>query len=162
MTKLLPYIIGFVCCTSLLACSVDREPCLLPKTTLVRLGTYQIDIAGKTIDSLLPSPMFVAIAQDSLKGLRFQDRTSKFSLTLANHTDSCQYLLIPDSSIGTIDTLTFHYQRRIQFLSNSCGYTFFYQLTNLLSTHHNIDSVIIKNDQINNDANSPEHVQIYF
>ena len=143
------------------SCSVDRDPCLLPKNTSMRLGTYQlVDTNNAVIDSFLPKPIWIAI--DSNRGIQFLDNSSKFSLQLSSITDSCRYTLQPDSAIASYDTLTFYYERRLQFLSNSCGYTYFFLLKNIRTTLNNIDSVKLTNPEVNSDANTQEHVQIFF
>jgi len=143
------------------SCTVDRDPCLLPTNTSLRLGAYQVnDSNNAIIDSFLPKPVWIAI--DSARGIQFTDKTAKFSLRLSSVTDSCRYALQPDSAIAAFDTLTFYYDRHLQFLSNPCGYTHYFSLKHIRSTYHQVDSVRISNAEVNSDANSPEHVQIYF
>lgn len=162
MIKLKFYQLIFLEMLCLASCSIDRDPCLLPKTTSIRVGAYQvIDSSKAVVDSLLPRPIWIAIVSDSLKGLLYPAKTSKFSLLLSPIDDSCRYILQPDSAINSFDTVIFHYQRRLQFLSNACGYTYFFNLTQIRTTFQNIDSIIINNAEVNSDANTPEHVQIF-
>lgn len=143
------------------SCSVDRDPCLLPKTTTLRIGTYQVvDTSNVVTDSLLPKPIWIAI--DSNRGILFGEDISKFGLTLSSVADSCRYAIQPDSAVASFDTLTFYYQRRLQFLSNACSYTYYFNLTSVRTTYNAIDSLKITNTDVNSDANSQEHVQIFF
>jgi len=146
---------------SLASCSVDRDPCLLPKNTSLRIGTYQNNDTSAIIsDTFLPKPIWFAV--DSPIGIQFPDRTAKFSLLLASITDSCRYAIQPDSAIVSFDTLTFYYDRKLQFLSNACGYTYYFNLKRVRTTFNNIDSVKLTNTEVNSNANSQEHVQIFF
>jgi hypothetical protein len=154
---LLLLLLGFFMAT----CSVDRDPCLLPKTTSLRVGTYKIDTSGAAVDSVLPSPLWVPLTADSLQGILYSS-TAKFSLSLSSVTDSCRYILQPDTSVFSSDTLTFFYDRTLHFLSNACGYNYYFHLKTVRTTLHNIDSVKLTNTEVNSDANSAEHVQIFF
>lgn len=149
-------LIVFAACSS-----VDRDPCLLPKTTSMRVGAYQVDTSGSVIDSVLPSPLWVALTPDSLIGALYTN-SSEFYLLLSSVDDSCSYVLQPDTSIATVDTITFYYDRQLQFLSNACGYTYYFNLKSISTTFHNIDSVKLNNTEVNSDANTAEHVQIFF
>lgn len=161
MTKTTPYIFFVVASILAASCSMDRDPCLQPVTTSMRLGAYRVIDSNKAvIDSFLPKPIWIAI--DSDRGMQFADRTAKFSLQLSSVTDSCRYAIQPDSALAFFDTLTFYYDRHLQFLSNSCGYTYYYSLKSIRTTYHQVDSVKISNTDVNSDANSREHVQIYF
>ncbi len=144
------------------ACDKERDPCLQPKTVSIRIGTYQPADTGVTvIDSLLPHPIWTAV-DDTFKSILFPEKTAKFSLLLSTISDSCQYIMQPDSAILSFDTITFYYARKLQFLSNACGYSYFFLLNDIKYTQNNIDSLIINNPDVNSSANTPEHVQIYF
>lgn len=161
MIKAANYITSIIALLFTMSCSIDRDPCLLPTTTSMRLGTYQVvDSNGAVIDTFLPKPIWIAI--DSNRGIQFADKTAKYSLQLSSVTDSCRYAIQPDSALAFFDTLIFYYDRHLQFLSNSCGYTYYFSLKNIRTTYHQIDSVKISNAEVNSDANSQEHVQIYF
>jgi len=158
-----PSFILFICISllTIVSCSVDRDPCLLPKTTSLRLGAYQVIDSSQTVtDSALPHPLWIAI--DSNIALQYPEKTSKFTLLLSSLADSCRFALQPDSAVASFDTLTFYYQRQLQFLSNSCGYTYYFNITSVKNTFHNLDSVKLQNTTVNSDANSKEHLQLFF
>jgi len=159
---ILLYTLWVGCLMFIAACSIDRDPCMLPKQTITRIGSYTVDTAGNTIDTLLPKPLLIAISKDTLRGLRFADKSSKLSMVLSSVADTCRYMIVPDSSTGVADTMTFYYQRSLHFLSNSCGYSYFFLLKNITTTTYAIDSVKINNAEVNNDANTPEHVKVYY
>ena len=142
------------------SCEQGRNPCLQPTTVYVRAHTYQRLADSTTTDTLLPNPRWIAI--DSGVALTYGKKISRFTFPLSPLADSARYALQPDSAVARFDTMVFYYKKRLQFLSNSCGYTYFYSLENIKSTLHLIDSVKLQNDNVNNDVNTAEHVQIYF
>jgi hypothetical protein len=89
--------------------------------------------------------------------------TSKLSLFLSPHADSCQYILSTDTALVTelLDTLTFRYDRRTQFLSNACGYTYFFTLRSVDATTNRLDSVRVTSTDVTNDANV-EHLRLFY
>jgi hypothetical protein len=133
---------------------------LQPTTVPVRVVTKQYLADTSFVDSLLPKPIWRAI--DSGVSFTYLEDVSHFPLLLSPLADSCRYALQPDSAIASFDTIQFYYTRRLQFLSNACGFTHFYSLDKVTTTRHNIDSVKITNTDVNLNASSPEHVQIIF
>ena len=141
--------------------SNDENPCLLPQTTSLRIGSYQnTDTSNAIFDTALPHPIWIAI--DSGVRIQYAEKSNKFALTLSPLADSCRYVLQPDSAIQSYDTIVFYYEKNEQFLSTACGYTYFYNLLSLKTSFNNIDSVVIKNPVVNNDVNTPEHIQVFF
>jgi hypothetical protein len=149
-----------LCAVCLVACEQERDPCLQPKTVPMRVVARQPDSDTTTIDTLLPGAVWIGI--DSMFAIGFPENSSAFSLLLSPLADSSRYALQPDSAIASFDTLTFYYRRKLQFLSNACGFTYFFSLDSIHATAHNIDSFKINNADVNQDASSPEHVQIFF
>jgi hypothetical protein len=145
----------------LIACEQERDPCLQPITATMRVIAKQPLTDTTSIDTLLPHPVWFRV--DTAIGLLYSKETARFSLLLSPLADSATYVLAPDSAaIASKDTLTFFYERKLQFLSNACGFTYFYSLQKIRSSSHNIDSVKIVNNDVNLNASSPEHVQIFF
>lgn len=158
---------SLVAAVLLVACSQQRQPCLEPTNISVRAGIYttNIDTAGvaSIVSYALPSPVWGII--DSLGNstfLYFNTNTSFFRFTLSSLSDECRWIIRPDTLANTItDTLTFSYSRQLTFVSNGCGYRYYYTLNNVNTTHNNIDSVITNKTEVNNDLNA-EHIRIYF
>jgi len=144
------------------SCDTERDPCLQPVTAYLRVRSMRHVTDTTTADSLLPNARWRPLGSDSLVLISFGKNVSRFSLSLNPEADSARYVIQPDSANATFDTLTFIYGRRLQFLSNACGYTYFYTLRNVVTTFHNIDSLRLKNDEINGNVNTPEHVQVFF
>jgi hypothetical protein len=116
-------------------------------------------------DSLLPN--VIIAARDSNNAFVYaQKNVSKFDrIVLSPITDSTTIYIVPDSAKVADpfarDTITFYYRRELHFISNACGYTTYYYLDRTQSTNYNIDSVIIFNGAVTQDA-TKEHVKIYY
>ena len=154
------FVLSVLAVTVFSSCEQERDPCLQPTTVYLRLRTLQPETDTTFRDTLLPGPRWTAI--DPGVTLVFGDATASFNLPLNSLTDSSVYALQPDTSLMSFDTVTFHYGRRLQFLSNACGYTYFYTLQRVSTTRHNVDSVRVQNNDVNSNVNTPEHVQVYF
>lgn len=149
-----------------LACRQERSPCLVPQDVWMNLGCYRWESVPEgraERDSFLVHPLFGYT--DSGAVFVLEPRTSKFSLLLSPHADQTSLWLVADSSRIDDplhrDTIRFHYQRRLHFISNACGYTYYYQLTGVDYSRHQLDSVAILDDQVTDNVNK-EHVKIYF
>jgi len=163
-------LLGMGVCLGFAACDKERDPCLEPKNVSVNLHFYRraADTGTVFVDTLLPNMVLNPLDNPSVytTGVR---GVSRYSLRLSPLEDSCRWYLQPDSTQpGKRDTLIFRYERRLHFISNACGYTYYYKLNEvkttgriLADTIHAIDSVVIANRDIEGDA-SKEHLKIYF
>ena len=160
MTKLNLITLLLCACCCLLACERERDPCLQPVIMNVRVGAYQHPDSLAVRDTLLPKALLNPIDAQPLynRGLK---GTSKLLLTLAPQADSCRWYIQADSGKSALDTLSFYYRRRLQFLSNACGYAYFYEISRVEATRHALDSVVLTNGNITNNANV-EHLKIYY
>lgn len=142
----------------------DRDPCLQPRTTVLQARTMRrADTGTALIDTLLPFPLARPLSnvqqQFVYGGVR---RIGRFSLPLDQSADSCRWSLQPDSAAGSLrDTMTFHYERQVRFLSNACGYTTFYDIRRISTTTHAIDSIVLQSPSITTDV-SVENLRIYY
>ena len=141
----------------------DRDPCLQPRTTVVRAHAYRHADTGRAIlDTLLPYPTLLPLSGQSKQylfgGLK---RISKFTLSLSNLADSSTWVIRPDSAVALEDTLTIYYERQLRFLSNSCGYTNYYNLDSIHYSRHALDSASINHRDVTNDANV-EHLKLFY
>lgn len=141
----------------------ERDPCLQPRTVNLRVGAYRraADTGTTVKDTALPLAILLPIGGQT--AFSFAAR-SKLSLFLSPQADSCRYILSLDSGLTTalLDTLTFRYARRTQFLSNACGYTYFFTLDTVLATANRLDSVRITNREVTNDASVVEHLRLFY
>ena len=161
------WLAGSLCCL-LLACSQERQPCLTPKTASFNIECvhYPTDSAITTIDTALPYAIFTAVAGGGLKSVVYTIPSSVFTISLSPVTDSCTWILQPDTTTATFspvpDTFSFYYTRQLQFLSNACGYTYFFTFDSLHATHNNIDSALITNRSVTNNVNTAKQLTLYF
>jgi hypothetical protein len=149
-------------CFSWIACEKERDPCLQPTITTLRFGTYQpADTGSAGRDSVLPSAIVGLVDTPVLWFYGF--KSSKFASILSPLTDSTRWYIVPDSNdrINGRDTITFYYQKRLQFLSTGCGYTYYYTLKDVVATNRRIDSVKINSYDVTGDAKI-EHVKIFY
>lgn len=147
----------------LFSCTQERQPCLTPKTAscYIEFVHFQNDTIKTPIDTALPYATFTAVTNNGLVGEVYTTATSIFTISLSPLTDTCTWLLKTDSTSLTNDTFQLAYSRQLQFLSNACGYTYFYTLNSFHSTYHNIDSVFITNPSVTNNANATKQLKIY-
>jgi len=145
----------------LLACTQERGPCLTPKTASFNIVCVHLttDTGTIPVDTTLPAAVFGAVTQGGNKLLVYA-QSAKFTISLASNADSCTWLFTTDSLYHPFDTINFYYKRELQFLSNACGYAYFYNLDTFHITHHNIDSAHLLARSITNDINTTQF-QIY-
>lgn len=67
-------------------------------------------------------------------------------------TNVQRYSIQFDSTIARFDTFTLFYKTNLHFISNACGYTFFYNLDSVRHTSNVIDSMWIRDFVVGNDA----------
>lgn len=150
--------IALVVC--LYSCTQERQPCLTPKTANLRIRTVRKITDSLTVDTATPTPLFVAMAASVKQGYLYTSRAS-FTLSLSPVADTAMWLYQPDTVANTpTDTVVFRYERQLQFISNACGYTYYYELLAARTTTHTIDSIHISNTSVTSDANT-NHLQVY-
>ncbi len=156
-----------IVCICWVSCDRQKDPCLQPVRTGLRIGIYKAvesDTGIVTLDSLLPNVMIGALDSPTYFVFAGKNINKIDSVVLSPLNDSTSIFIQPDSARTSAfdkDTITFYYSRNIHFISNACGYTTYYTINNLRYTVNNIDSVKLVNGNVSNDANI-EHVKIYY
>lgn len=155
-------ILMLLCSIAWVACTQERQPCLTPKIAVLNIECMHkiTDTAEIYADTALPTALLTAFTNGGQQRFIYRGQTSTFTLSLSSVSDSCKWAITTDTLGANADTLTFFYERKLQFLSNACGYADFYKLTAVNTTHVMIDSVIIKNTSVNNNV-STKHLQVY-
>lgn len=143
------------------ACKQERQPCLTPKTAILNVETMHIPSPGAApVDTAGPHPVLLAVTATGEQG-GYYTQVATFTLSLSPDADTCVWLYATDTASAVLpDTITFRYQRNLQFLSNACGYAYFYYLKTVQTTTHNIDSVRITDANVTNNVNT-KHLRIY-
>jgi hypothetical protein len=147
-------------CLSFAACTQERQPCLTPTKASLNVHTVHF-VTGNTTatDTALPSAVFRAFTGSGVKGFVF-NRSATFAISLSQLEDSTTWVMTTDTTNTVFDTLTFYYFRQQQFISNACGFAYFFGLDSVHTTHYNIDSVLITNSSVTNNVNT-SNLQIY-
>jgi hypothetical protein len=135
-----------------------RDPCLQPTNVAVRLALKQVRDTLR-VDTGLAKAILIPLGGKT--ALQFGNGATTLSAYLSPQSDFCQYLFTADSFATVPDTLSFSYSRKITFLSNACGFTTFFTLSRATATGNAIDSFLLVNPLVNNDANSPAHLLLY-
>lgn len=163
MTKVLPFctlLLGIIC-MGLFACTEARLPCDTPKIASLNILTvhYPTDTATTVVDTALPAAVFSSVTDHGVVQILFPQQAN-FTISLSPLSDTCRYYFTTDSAHQRVDTLDFYYQRSLDFISNACGFTYFYSLDSVHTSHLNIDTVRILNSSVTNNANITQ-LQIY-
>lgn len=177
MNKIRLYILLFIIVSlGWVACTQQRQPCVDPTIVPLQFGIYKDSVSiidtglQPTIlvfeDSpYLSSPYVGALDSGKVKFIYHgaASATNKFAIPMSSVADSCKWIVCPDSVSflnNSFDTFSFYYDRQLQFLSNACGYTYYYNLHQVTSTYHNIDSIIVVNYNVTSNANA-ENLKVY-
>jgi len=145
-----------------LACTQARQPCETPLTASLNMEMeHLISVTDSTfVDTVLPGAEFIPITRipNRAPDTDIYPPGTLFTLSLSPIDTMCQWAFTTDSAKTgtTFDTFTFYYQRSLQFVSNSCGYTYFYNIDTVVSTHHNIDSIHILSKGVTNNVNTTQ------
>ncbi len=167
-----------------MACNQERQPCLTPTTASFNIEFIHLTTDTTTVatDTSLPSAAFIPMNGTGSSYVYFYPQQATFTLSLSAETDSCKWVFVPDSAnrsqqpdgnlaqwisllfqdslASQADTMTFYYKRNLTFLSNACGYAYFYSLDSAHSTQHNVDSLKINNTSVTNNVNTTQ-LKIY-
>lgn len=142
------------------SCTQERQPCLTPTTAKLNIRTIQFKSgATNAVDTALPSAVFRAVTANDTPGFVF-GRQATFAIQLSQVADSSLWFIKTDTSSTVYDTVVFRYSRNQHFISNACGFTYFFNLNTVNTTHQFIDSVKIINSDVTNNVNAG-NIQIY-
>lgn len=85
-----------------------------------------------------------------------------FSLPISNGMPRDSFFVeLASETASTLDTIIVGKEDRMHFESTDCAPSYFHNLLSVSTTHHAIDSVVIKNHEVNYDT-SKKHFNIYF
>jgi hypothetical protein len=131
----------------------------------VQVGNDTNNLIADTIDifpdSAMNAPQMRIIGES--KDILVQGaRGDKTLRVLFNYSkDSIRYSFRTDTTSNVFDTITFYYEPTVHFISNNCGYNYFYNIQNVKHTTHMLDSFAIPNGNVTDDAQI-ENVQLFF
>ena len=85
-----------------------------------------------------------------------------FSLPISNAQPRDSFFVeLASETVATIDTVVVCKEDRMHFESPDCAPSYFHRPLSVSTTHNAIDSVVIKNNEVNYDT-SKKHFNIYF
>lgn len=161
MIRYVRHIILLLLCAGLWgACKRERQPCLTPRIATVKTRMVRLAADNKVVDSPLRAAGFLPDS-DIDTTARFYSKSSTFTLTLSQIADESRWFVAADTAPGSpIDTIDFRYSRKLNFISNACGYNYLFTLLAVTSTHNFIDSIKIEDANVSNDAGK-NNIQVY-
>jgi hypothetical protein len=89
---------------------------------------------------------------DVSQNITFYDQNGSVYPLLNPDTNVQRYAIQFDSAQVGFDTFTLFYNTNLHFISNACGYTFFYNIDSISTTRHVIDSFWINDAAVTNEA----------
>lgn len=111
-------------------------------------------------DSVMNSPQMRIIGES--KDILIQNtRAAALRILFNSSKDSIRYSFRTDTTSNVFDTITFYYEPTVHFISNNCGYNYFYSIQKVKHTTHMLDSFAIPNGNVTDDAQI-ENVQLFF
>lgn len=167
---------------ALVSCETKGPDCFEPILVTVSNSFQRVDtqrvfyyIPPDTI-TLMDSLRFVAkdsiMPRSEVKVLDFstpftvlgtEPGSAIMRIALNPAADSIRYTFRADNTDtnSVMDTITFYYLPKVHFISNNCGYNYYYTINNVVSTKKLFDSLRIINNNVTNDV-SVKNVQFYF
>lgn len=116
----------------------------------------------KVYDSLMPAAEMQILDEDSLYTLYGTEAGSNIMrIALNPGKDSTRYTFRVDTLSTTYDTITYYYTPLLHFISNSCGYNYYYTVNDVKFTRNLLDSMRLNDNNVTNDINIT-NVQLYF
>lgn len=133
------------------------------KDTLILTDTSAIDTTIISYrDTLLATPTMATFSYDSNFIITGLNNISTMPFSLDPDLETIQYIVTPDANEpDSTDTLTVNYQSELHFISNDCGFTYYYDLVSASITKHHFDSVAITENEVTIEGNK-RHIRLYF
>lgn len=148
----------------LLAASCSSIDCPMNSLVYTQYQLMRPDGRVDTLaDTLTISTQRTADGSDSVL-INRNVRTTEFSLPIsyAQPQDVFYFETIDTvTKVKTVDVVTVTKENHPHFESVDCAPSFFHTITDISTTHNAIDSVVIKNPDVNYDT-SKKHFYIYF
>ncbi len=160
------------------ACEPDEPECYEPDNIATNLNFIkkQVDtvhivdsVTGMSRDSfvitfpdtLMRSPRAFSLNYSNGINIIAQPNSGGIAVLMNPDSNVIAYRVQYDSTAFEADTITIFYQASLHFISNACGYTYYYHIDSVTGTRNVLDSVFILNDAVTNEA-STRHVGLYF
>lgn len=90
------------------------------------------------------------------------ENVTSFSLPISNAQPRDSFFVeLTGEAMSSIDTVVVSKNDKMHFESTDCAPSYFHSLTGVATTHHVVDSIVIKNKNVDYDS-SKTHFYIYF
>lgn len=160
----------------IIACTPKEQECFQPTTVTAKVYFKVKDIRDTLIitdtsiidttfvyfrDTQMVAPSFYTQFGDSILQVNGVRGTVNMTLPLNPDTNSIQYAFTPDRDQLIFDTLTINYTSELHFLSNNCGFTYYYNIDNVQVTTNFVDSFAVTDRNVTSDG-SIQNIQLYY
>lgn len=133
--------------------SVEQVVSVIGKDTI-----WQTVLDSTFRDTILRAAEIQVIGEDST--LRIVSNGNYTGVPFNPAKDTIRYRFRVDTAATLFDTLVFYYDPVVHFVSNNCGYTYYFNLRNVKVTGHAIDSSSLVDINVTNDVQK-RNVQLY-
>ena len=132
-----------------------------PTRYFLKLQTFKpADTGSAGVDSTLPAATVGLV--DTNTWFADSAQSNSFSGVLSSIADSVRWFVWPDkANPSSGDTITFYYERKLNFLSTACGYNYVFVLSSINTTNNSIDSARIENAEVTSKTDVL-HVKVFY
>ncbi len=128
------------------------------------LSTNPLVIVDKVLprfrDSFMDSPEMKILAEDSVLLIRGQKGARELGIAFNQAKDSVRYSFRTDTTSTVYDTITVHYNSSLHFISNGCGYNYYFGIEKVTHTSNMLDSFAILQPEVTEEFKN--NIQFYF
>lgn len=160
-------VVGIFSCT-------QEDDCYVPRSVYAKFGfksrdsLINYDVNGRDSSKLIiadtplyyPSFTSVGTPQD-IKIMADANRAIYMSVPLNPDADSIKYLFQPASDSASKDSIIIFYTHKYHFISNNCGYTYYYNIDSVKYTKNIIDSIGLNIPEITQSA-TDQNLYLFF
>jgi len=138
--------------------SCDELPCEDEDGVQANLTFHTIERGGLS-DTLIDS-LTIILLTDTLpnQGFFYQSKTNNVKFPLSIHSDTTSVVFLYKDSIA--DTINFHYDRYMNLPSHACGFTTFFDISEVKTSSNKLDSAWVSKNIV--EYGELENVKIYF
>ncbi|RQO31305.1 hypothetical protein DBR32_04905 [Taibaiella sp. KBW10] len=115
----------------------------------------------RTGDTTLNYPSMLSVNEDSVIKFLGGFKATQMAVMFNPEKPVITYRFQPDSTVNQYDTIRLYYKPSYHFISNACGYTYYYKLDSVRTTKHLLDSAFVNVADVTQSAQD-KHVKLYF
>lgn len=144
-----------------MVCGFQKRDTQIVKDTVTINPLVMVDrITYRFSDSVMPAPQMKVLKEKIPLSVNGNKGSTQLGIAFNQANDSITYTFRPDTNIAVFDTITFFYTSTLHFISNNCGYNYYFNITNVKHTTNMLDSLGYVNRNVT-DANK-RNIQFYF